>query len=149
MLRPEAIEALRGCSHIVHAGDIGKASVLEGLSLIAPVTAVRGNNDRSGWARDIPEAAELRVGDFSCLVLHDVNELHLHGDPLPYQAVVVGHSHRPSCLVRRGVWIVNPGSAGPRRFNLPVSVGILHVNGGTLRADLIDLEVAASQRPRS
>lgn len=138
LLRPEAKAFLRGCDAIVHAGDIGNASVLEELSALAPLTAVRGNNDIGAWAEGLPETAQLRVGELLIHVLHDVAQLEL---PAGVRVVVSGHSHKPSVLVRDDILYVNPGSAGPRRFKLPVAVAEVIVAGREARARIALLEV--------
>jgi putative phosphoesterase len=139
LLRPQAIDALRGCDHILHAGDIGDAAILEQLSALAPLTAVRGNNDRADWADRIPERAQLALAGHRLYLLHNLAELEL--DPLAcgYSIVVSGHSHRPQNQRRGGVLYVNPGSAGPRRFNLPVSVARLLIDGARVEARLLTL----------
>jgi putative phosphoesterase len=122
LLRPEAERFLDGCDHIVHAGDIGAAGVLSRLQAIAPVTAVRGNNDTAEWAATVPETQRLSLGGVVLFLLHDLSELERRGAPAGARVVVCGHSHRAS--VRRqpsGLLVVNPGSAGPRRFKLPVT----------------------------
>jgi len=141
LLRPEAFAALRGVDAIVHAGDIGAPEVLTRLATIAPVTAVRGNNDRDAWARALPDDATLELGGVRLYVLHDRAELHFDPEQAGFAAVITGHSHRPS-LERRGtVLFVNPGSAGPRRFTLPVSTARLRVANGRVRARLLPLDV--------
>jgi putative phosphoesterase len=139
LLRPEAVEALRGVEHIIHAGDIGAPEVLASLEEIAPVTAVRGNNDRGAWAGRIPTTAVVEAAGLRIYVLHDVNELDLDPAVAGFGVVVAGHSHRPSQDERDGVLFFNPGSAGPRRFKLPISIGRLRVGGGATRAELITL----------
>lgn len=139
LLRPEAFRALRGAELILHAGDIGRPEVLEELGRLAPVLAVRGNNDRGGWARAIPERRALEVGGVSVYMLHDVKEL--GAAPEGHRVVVSGHSHRPSAVEREGVWYVNPGSAGPRRFKLPVTVARLRVRGGRVDVKIVELAV--------
>ena len=138
LLRAEALEAMRGCAHIIHAGDIGDRAILAALEELAPVTAVRGNNDRGTWARRIPETCVLRLGEATVYVIHDVKALELDPVAEGFAAVVSGHSHQPRMREEGTVLFVNPGSAGPRRFKLPVSVGYLHVRGrkahGELRA---------------
>jgi putative phosphoesterase len=119
LLRPQALVALRGCLQIVHAGDIGTPEVLEALGRIAPVTAVRGNNDKGAWASKLRDTETLEIARVRICVIHDVSEL---GDARGCQVVVAGHSHRPGSEMRDGVLYVNPGSAGPRRFKLPVTV---------------------------
>ena len=136
LLRPEALAALHGSDRIIHAGDIGNAEVLETLRGIAPVTAVRGNNDFGAWAEAIPERAEITQGDVRLLVLHDLADL---GEVRGYAAVVSGHSHHPKAERRGGVLFINPGSAGPRRFKLPISVARLTIAGGAIEHELISL----------
>jgi uncharacterized protein len=137
LLRPEAIAFLRGSDHIVHAGDIGKPEILAQLQEIAAVTAVRGNNDTGDWADAIPEHASLQLGGVRILVLHDVAELRALAQDA--HVVVTGHSHKPLVQQRGSVLFVNPGSAGPRRFKLPVCAGELLIEGGKARARLVDL----------
>ena len=132
-MRPEALAYLRGADHIVHAGDIGDPGILEALRRLAPVTAVRGNNDRGRWARAVPGTANLKVGDVAIHVLHDVAELRAQPQ---FRVVVSGHSHKPMVQERDGVLFVNPGSAGPRRFTLPVAVGELRIAGVTVKAQI-------------
>jgi uncharacterized protein len=141
LLRPEAAAALRGVDHIIHAGDIGSAAVLAALEEIAPVDAVRGNNDRGPWAASIPETLELQFDEARVYVLHDIALLDLDPGERHMQVVIAGHSHKPAVRERSGVVYVNPGSAGPRRFSLPVSVAHLHVEGKRVRAELLTLEV--------
>jgi len=123
LLRPEAVEALRGSDLIVHAGDVGSPEVLTGLQAIAPVVAVRGNNDRGPWADALPAFETLELGGASFYVLHDVGELDLDPRVAGFAAVISGHSHQPRSEARDGVLFFNPGSAGPRRFRLPISIG--------------------------
>ena len=138
LLRPEALRFLRGAHHIIHAGDIGDPAILVSLRDIAPLTAVRGNNDRERWARDVPERAELKIGRLAIYVLHDLAELDL--DPAgKYRVIVAGHSHKPKIEERAGVLYVNPGSAGPRRFTLPIAVGELKISGARVRARIREL----------
>jgi len=139
LLRPEAVEVLRGSDFIVHAGDIGEG-ILEPLSTIAPVTAVRGNNDRAPWAGRIAEARSLRFGELTLHVLHDLAELAIDPAAAGVDVVVSGHSHRPKIERRGGVLFVNPGSAGPLRFNLPVSVALMQVSGKDVTARIVELE---------
>jgi putative phosphoesterase len=136
LLRPEALAALRGSDAIVHAGDVGGPHILEALNTIAPVTAVRGNNDREEWARGLPETAVLEVGGASLYVIHDVKALRIDPRAEGFTVVISGHSHQPLSVRRGGVLFFNPGSAGPRRFRLPVSVGTLRVGGGGVVARL-------------
>jgi putative phosphoesterase len=142
LLRPEAVAALQGVERIVHAGDIGSPDVLTALGRIAPVSAVRGNNDRDAWAKAIPETDVVEVGDVSLYVLHDLHELDLDPRAAGFAAVIAGHSHQPRLEQRDGVLFLNPGSAGPRRFKLPISLARLTVAGPRVRAELVTLEIA-------
>jgi hypothetical protein len=139
LLRPEAIEALRGSEHIIHAGDVGSPEILEKLSTIAPVTAVRGNIDKGKWSRKLPETDALELGGSSIYVLHDLAQLDLKPKAAGFAVVVSGHSHVPKQETRGGVLYLNPGSAGPRRFSLPVSIGKLLVAEGSVRGELVTL----------
>jgi hypothetical protein len=143
LLRPEAVAALRGVDHIVHAGDIGAPEVLAGLTGLAPVTAVRGNNDRGRWAAGLPGTEVLEVGGVSLYVLHDLQELALDPRSAGFAAVIAGHSHQPRQEERDGVLYFNPGSAGPRRFRLPVCLGRLAIEGGRITGSLVHLDIAA------
>ena len=143
LLRPEAVEALQGSDLIVHAGDIGSPDVLRGLHDIAPVVAVRGNNDRGPWAEKIPLVETLEVGRAALYVLHDVNELDLDPRAAGFAVVVAGHSHQPRSEERDGVLFFNPGSAGPRRFRLPISVGRIVIEGSRVTGVLQTLEIPA------
>jgi len=144
LLRPEARIALAGVDHIVHAGDICDGQVLEQLRQIAPVLAVRGNNDRGAWASDLREQETIDLGGVRLHVVHDLNDLGVETHTLRaagIQAVISGHSHRPEIIRDNGVLFVNPGSAGPRRFRLPISLAFLDIADGKLRASLQTLEV--------
>ncbi|HKQ27755.1 MAG TPA: metallophosphoesterase family protein [Burkholderiales bacterium] len=142
LLRPEALAALRGSRHIVHAGDIGDPAVLEALSKVAPVTAVRGNNDTGPWARKLRETEELRIGKTRIFVIHDLAELDLDPAAAGFDVVVAGHSHRPKEELRDGVLYVNPGSAGPRRFKLPIAVARLELSSRGPAFKLLELNAA-------
>jgi putative phosphoesterase len=139
LLRPEALDAMRGSDFIVHAGDIGGADILEQLSHIAPVTAVRGNNDKGAWASALRETEMLCVDQTLIYVLHDLHEIDLEPAAAGIHAVISGHSHQPKISEREGVLYVNPGSAGPRRFTLPISVGRLIVSGTNVHPQLVTL----------
>jgi len=141
LVRPQALEALAGANIIIHAGDIGSAEVIAQLESVAPVIPIRGNNDHGEWAEKIPTIEIVEVGCQSIYVLHDVNELDLDPAAAQFAAVIAGHSHRPSVERRAGVLYVNPGSAGPRRFKLPVSVARLHVDDAGVEAELVELAV--------
>jgi hypothetical protein len=143
LLRPEALAALQGVDAIIHAGDIGAPQVVERLAQLAPVTAVRGNNDRGAWAEKLAATETLAIGGVLLYVLHDVKELALDPRAAGLAAVIAGHSHQPRLQERDGVLFVNPGSAGPRRFRLPVAVGRLAVNDGRVRGRIVELEIAS------
>ena len=140
LLRPEALAALQGSDHIIHAGDVGEPQILDALAAIAPVTAVRGNVDHGAWARKIPAINVLTVGEVSIYVLHILEELDLKPEAAKFAAVIYGHSHVPSAESKNGVLYFNPGSAGPRRFRLPVSVGRLLVSEGKVKSEIVILE---------
>ena len=136
LLRPEAAAFLRGSDLIVHAGDICDASVLEALGAIAPTVAVRGNNDRGGWAASLRDSELVEVGSVVLYVIHDVAAIDLDPETAGVRVVVSGHSHKPSVEERGGVLFVNPGSAGPRRFKLPISIAELLVDGAVVAVRL-------------
>ena len=140
LLRPSAMDALRGSDFIVHGGDIGEGGILEKLGTIAPVSAVRGNNDRAEWARPLPESDTLRFGEITLHVLHDLADLAVDPGAAGIDVVVTGHSHRPRIERRSGVLYVNPGSAGPVRFRLPVAVAILQVQGRDIDARIVEID---------
>jgi putative phosphoesterase len=141
LMRPEAIRAFEGVKMIIHAGDIGTPQVLETLRAIAPVIAVRGNIDQGEWAHALPLTEVVEVGGVALYVLHDVNSLDLDPVAAGFHAVISGHSHHPAMTTRRGTLYLNPGSAGPRRFKLPISVARLIVCGGSVEAQLLELAV--------
>jgi uncharacterized protein len=142
LLRPEAVTQLRGVAHIVHAGDIGSPEVLAALAALAPVTAVRGNNDRAAWSRAIPETATLELGGARLYVLHDIHALDLDPRTADMAAVIAGHSHRPLLKMENGVLYMNPGSIGPRRFKLPIAMGKLVVENARVRGEIVNLAVS-------
>lgn len=139
LLRPEALTALDGSDHIIHAGDIGDPMILNKLAEIGPLTAIRGNVDREAWARKMPATNVLEVGGISIYVLHNLQDLDLNPEVAGFAVVISGHSHVPKREERNGVLYFNPGSAGPRRFRLPVSIGRLKVKGGKVSAEIIEL----------
>jgi putative phosphoesterase len=139
LLRPEALDALRGSEVIIHAGDVGDPEILDKLSAIAPVTAVRGNVDTKPWARKLPETNVLEIGGISIYVLHNIDQLDLKPEAAGFAAVVYGHSHVPKQESKNGVLYFNPGSAGPKRFRLPISVGKLIVTNEKVRGELTEL----------
>ena len=140
LLRKEAVKALRGSELIIHAGDVGKPEILEELRKIAPVVVVRGNVDTEQWAKALPETAVVEAGAAMIYVLHDVNALDLNPAAAGFQIVVSGHSHKPGKTEREGVLYVNPGSAGPRRFQLPVTVAHLRLGEIPYDVEFVDLE---------
>jgi putative phosphoesterase len=141
LLRPEAVEALRGAQQVIHAGDVGSPEILKKLATIAPVTAVRGNVDRDAWAQQLPETEVLEAGGISIYLLHDLTQLDVKPEAAGFRVVISGHSHVPKQEVRNGVLYFNPGSAGPRRFKRPVSVGRLSIEGAEVSAELVILNV--------
>ena len=145
LLRPEALRALQGSELIVHAGDLGAPGIIEALASLAPVVAVKGNVDKAVWAAALPATAIATAGGTLIYVLHDLNELDLDPAAAGFSVVVSGHSHKPSQTERSGVLYINPGSAGPRRFKLPVTVARLYLSPGQHRVEFVDL--AANDRP--
>jgi uncharacterized protein len=141
LVRPEALAALKGSEVIVHAGDIGKAEVLESFSSIAPVISIKGNNDRDLWAKKIPDVLNLEINGTNIHVIHNVNELEADPASDGIRVIVSGHSHKPRLVERDGILFINPGSAGPRRFKLPVTVGRLWINRGNVHAEIIELKI--------
>jgi len=139
LVRPEALLALAGVDRIIHAGDIGGADVIEALSGIAPVDVVRGNNDKDPWGAKLPAWLALEFEGVSIHVLHDVKEMDVDPAAAGFRVVIAGHSHKPVVAERDGVLFVNPGSAGPRRFSLPVTIGYLMVAGGAAQAQIKSL----------
>ena len=144
LMRAEALQALAGSDFIIHAGDIGDQAVIERLAEIAPVTAVRGNNDTDAWAAQIPETNVLDAKGIRFFVLHSVKDLDVDPAEAGFQAVVSGHSHRPEIHVREGVLFINPGSAGPRRFRLPISVATIVCRNGQIAPQLVELTPSVS-----
>jgi len=141
LLRPEAIEALRGSDRILHAGDVGAPEILEALFEIAPVTAIRGNVDTAAWAHALPATEVVEISGVSIYMLHDLGQLKLKPEAAGFRMVVYGHSHQPKIEEKNGALYFNPGSAGPRRFHLPVSMGRLIIAAGKVQAELVELEI--------
>jgi hypothetical protein len=139
LLRPEALAALRGSDYIIHAGDVGDPAILRELAQIAPVTAIRGNVDHGAWSRKLPTTDVLEVQGISIYVLHNLAELDLRPEAAGFAAVIYGHSHVPKPELKKGVLYFNPGSAGPRRFQLPVTVGRVTVKDGKVSGEIIDI----------
>ena len=140
LLRPEALAFLRGSDLIIHGGDIGPPGIIEELAKLAPVKVVRGNNDRGAWAEDLPEFLRLQVDEVSIHVVHDLAGLGLDPVEAGVRVVVSGHSHKPRSEEHDGVLYVNPGSAGPRRFRLPIALGELEVQGRSVRARIVEIQ---------
>jgi uncharacterized protein len=138
LVRPQALDALAGVEMILHAGDIGNSGVLDTLREVAPVVAVRGNNDKGDWAASLANWEVVQIGSISIYMLHNLNEIDI-SPAGTFQVVVSGHSHKPVVEERRGVLYVNPGSAGPRRFTLPISLAHLRVDADSVKAKLIEL----------
>ena len=140
LLREAALQALRGSDLIIHAGDVGDPGILEALANIAPLVAVRGNVDTAEWAKSLPETAVAQAAEVNIYVLHDCKALDLDPKASQFHVVVSGHSHKPSRSERNGVLYINPGSAGPRRFSLPITVATLDLGAKPWRVELVDLE---------
>jgi len=141
LMRPEAIAALRGSHLIIHAGDVGTREIIDELNVIAPTFTVRGNIDRGAWAAHLPAAELVDAGELTFFVLHDIAELDLDPPTAGFAAVVYGHSHVPKIETRDGVLYLNPGSAGPRRFKLPVTVARVRVAGQRIEPEIVTLSV--------
>lgn len=139
LLRPEVLSALQGCDHILHAGDVGEAEILARLESIAPVTAVRGNIDRRGPCSELPLTQTIELGSQNFHILHEIDKLDLNPAAAGFAAVVFGHSHSPKAEYRKKVLYFNPGSCGPRRFSLPVSLGFLVISNNTIKPELVTL----------
>ena len=139
LLRPEALEALKDSDHIIHAGDVGDPAILDSLREIAPVTAVRGNVDHGAWAKKIPETDLVEIDGVSIYILHILERLDLKPEPAGISAIIYGHSHVPKQETKNGVLYFNPGSAGPRRFNLPLTIGKLTIQNGRIQSEIVRL----------
>ncbi len=148
LIRPEALEALQGSELIIHAGDIGDPSVLDALRMIAPVVAVRGNTDADGWADALPWLEVVEVGNTFLYVIHELEKIDLNPAAAGFAAVICGHSHRPSVGSLKGVPVINPGSAGPRRFKLPVSVALIRLKDALLEPIMIELKIPSASPAR-
>jgi uncharacterized protein len=139
LLRPEALDALRGSDLIIHAGDVGKPEILERLREIAPVVAVRGNVDTAPWARELPETQTIEIAGHRIFVLHDRSQLAVDSAQAGFAAIIFGHSHKPMAEDPDGILFLNPGSAGPRRFRLPITIGRIRVSRSGLQPEIIAL----------
>jgi len=146
LLRPEAIQALQGSEHIIHAGDIGSPEIIPALEKIAPVSAIRGNVDRQPWTKKFPETEVVELAGVHIYLIHDLKALDLNPRAAEFAAVISGHSHQPKQEIKDGVLYFNPGSAGPRRFGLPVTVGRLEIVAGKIIGRIIDLVLNWSDR---
>jgi putative phosphoesterase len=140
-VRPEALAALKGSEVIIHAGDIGKAEVLDSFGSIAPVIAIKGNNDRDHWAKKVPDCLNLEINGIKIHVIHNVRDLEAHPAHDGIRIIVSGHSHKPGVVERDGVLFINPGSAGPQRFKLPIAVAKLRIERGRVRGEIIELKI--------
>ena len=141
VLRPQAVDALRGVQHIIHAGDVGGADIIPKLRKIAPVTAIQGNIDIESWAKKLPATEVVELGGLSFYVLHNVRAIDLKPKAAGFAAVISGHSHKPGYEFSEGVLYFNPGSAGPRRFKLPITVGKIEIRDGELFPQIVELDV--------
>lgn len=141
LLRPEAVVFLQGCNRILHGGDIGNGEILAQLSSIAPVTAIRGNNDKGAWAEAIPETKLFEFGGIYVYTIHDLSQLNIDPSAAGIRVVISGHSHKPLIERRDGIWFVNPGSAGPRRFKLPISVADILIEGSAISPRIVELDI--------
>ncbi len=139
LLRPEARAFLVGCDYIVHGGDVGGAEILDALAVMAPLIAVRGNNDTQPWAVRLPRTELIRVGGIFVYIIHNLEELDIDAGAAAVRVIVSGHSHQPKVEEREGILYVNPGSCGPRRFKLPISVGEIRVSGNAVKARIVEL----------
>ena len=139
LLRPEALERLRGCDQLLHLGDIGKPEILDALRQLAPLDVIRGNNDTDDWAEALPETLSLEAGGLRLYLIHDLKQLRIDPRAEGFDLVLAGHSHKPLKEVRDGVLYLNPGSAGPRRFKLPISLAILSIREGRAEVEVITL----------
>ena len=146
-LRREALEQLQGSDLIIHAGDVGAPDIVPKLQEIAPVAVVRGNIDKGDWASDLASSAALEVGEVAIYALHNLNDIDLHPDKAGFQVVVYGHTHKPAQRKRSGVLYINPGSAGPLRFRLPVTIAFLDIEGTSIRTRFVDLTTGEDFEP--
>src|SRR5215475_11004252 len=141
LLRPQALELLRGSDHIIHAGDIGAPEIVPVLGQLAPVTAIRGNIDKEAWATCFPETEVVELAGLHIYIIHDAQALDLNPKAAGFAAVVSGHSHRPHQQLKDGVLYFNPGSAGPRRFKLPITVGRLEIAQGSVKGEILNIAI--------
>jgi len=149
LLRPEAKAYLEGCDRIIHGGDIGNPDILEQLAALAPLSVVRGNNDHGDWAENLAETQLVQVGEVLIYVIHDIAQLDIDPRTARVRVVVSGHSHVPAVAERNGVLYVNPGSAGPRRFKLPIAAGDLTITGNEVTADIVRFGAGNAGRPKA
>jgi len=149
LLRPQAVVFLQGCDHIIHGGDVGHGAILDQLSALAPLTAVRGNNDKGAWADALGDTALLEIGQIRIYAIHDLALMDIDPESLAVRIVISGHSHKPTIDQRGKVLYVNPGSAGPRRFRLPVTVAEINIEAGSVSAHIVDLGIGTVPRQRT
>jgi uncharacterized protein len=148
LLRPEALALLSDADHIIHGGDIGSAQILEELRRIAPLTVVRGNNDREAWAESIPASAIVEIEGRRLYAVHNVAEIDLDPVAAGIAVVIAGHSHKPSATQKNGVLFLNPGSAGPRRFKLPITLATLRITAREIQPEIHEIKPAARSAGR-
>jgi uncharacterized protein len=141
LIRHQALEALSGSELIIHAGDVGKLEVLDALRSIAPIAAIRGNVDRGQWTNELPPSQIVEAGQIRIYVIHNIHDMQLDPREAGFAVVISGHSHRPGIYEKDGVLFLNPGSAGPRRFHLPISVALLSLKGNSASAQIIELAI--------
>jgi putative phosphoesterase len=141
LVRPEALAALRNSELIIHAGDIGSPDVLSALEKIAPVLAIRGNNDRDSWAKGLPDILFVQVNAIGVQVIHNLNELKIKPASTEFQVVISGHSHKPLVAAKDGILFINPGSAGPRRFKLPIAVARLKIQREKRQVKIVEIKI--------
>lgn len=140
LLRQEALDVLQGLDHIIHAGDVGSEEVMLQLRAVAPLTVVRGNVDQGSWAQDLPATASLQIESLHFFVLHRFEDLRTASMPAETNVVIFGHSHKPDFTLRHGIWFLNPGSAGRRRFSLPITMAVAEADGNQFRPSFISLD---------
>lgn len=148
LLRPEALTALQGADHILHAGDVGDPVILEQLSALAPLTAIRGNIDREGRCAELPATEAVELGGHLFYLVHALPDLDVHPAAAGITGVIYGHSHKPAVETRNGVLYLNPGSAGPRRFSLPITVAMLYLGAEGVRSEIVPLVIEATPQRR-
>ncbi len=145
LLRPQAVTALQGVDHILHAGDVGDPAILDHLAAIAPLTVIRGNIDRQGRCAELPSTEAIELAGYLVYLVHAIGDLDIKPEAAGIRAVIYGHSHKPVIETRNGVLYLNPGSAGPRRFSLPITLALLHLDANGIRSEIIPLPLSPSK----